>query len=279
MNDKTVSSNENEHHLDEGEQEGLPTWLEVALIAVACAAIGILILYFLNFNSGWGTQETFAQFGDFIGGTLNPILGFATVALLIWSIRLQMKELRLTREELAATKEEAKKSREALDQQVLHLERESKLSELNRMISQQKKIYENLLGKPLVDQTFFYILVKGMNRLPLKYEPILIRDIIYQNHNGEKLSSFKLKRVLVYLDEVNQGSLEFLQFHELKVVATNIAGLILRFVSESNDELIKGISLFDAYMLVSSLNVFMRSEDLMDILQIIDEQPATFIRK
>lgn len=38
-------------------------------------------------------QERLGQLGDFLGGTLNPIFGFATVCLLLWSIFIQKKEL------------------------------------------------------------------------------------------------------------------------------------------------------------------------------------------
>lgn len=41
----------------------------------------------------------FAQFGDYFGGVLNPILTFATVILLYFSIRIQDKELNEIRRE------------------------------------------------------------------------------------------------------------------------------------------------------------------------------------
>ncbi|HWV16042.1 MAG TPA: hypothetical protein VN030_11495 [Cellvibrio sp.] len=53
---------------------------------------------------------TYGQFGDAIGGVLNPILSFITVCLLVWSIRVQLYELSETREEI-------RKSAEALKEQ------------------------------------------------------------------------------------------------------------------------------------------------------------------
>lgn len=44
--------------------------------------------------------EHLGTFGDFFGGTLNPVLTFATFIALIATILIQLKELRLTREEL-----------------------------------------------------------------------------------------------------------------------------------------------------------------------------------
>lgn len=55
-------------------------------------------------------QERLGQLGDFLGGTLNPIFGFATVCLLLWSVFIQRKELSLTRDEL-------KQSSDALNNQ------------------------------------------------------------------------------------------------------------------------------------------------------------------
>ena len=107
--------------------------------------VTILGIYALKFQGPLGDQERFAQFGDFVGGTLNPILGFATVALLIWSINIQMRELRLTREELKATKEEAALSREAMQQQVEHFVREARLNESERQIKDLRDQFEHSL--------------------------------------------------------------------------------------------------------------------------------------
>lgn len=72
-----------------------------ALLAVTTVAI-----YLLNFNTDdFGSREAFGLFGDYIGGLLNPILTFFTVVLLIWSIKIQMKELRDSTAALQASQE------------------------------------------------------------------------------------------------------------------------------------------------------------------------------
>lgn len=63
-------------------------------------------------------QEKWGQFGDFIGGIVNPALGLVTIMLLLASLGLQRQELKLTREEMA-------KSSKALDEQVKQFERKS----------------------------------------------------------------------------------------------------------------------------------------------------------
>jgi uncharacterized membrane protein len=72
---------------------------------IAVAAIMIIIVlsfYFYNFSGGglstihgdWGT------FGDFMGGTLNPLLAFLSLIALLTTIKIQSKELRATTTEM-----------------------------------------------------------------------------------------------------------------------------------------------------------------------------------
>ncbi|OGO74589.1 MAG: hypothetical protein A2203_04890 [Chromatiales bacterium RIFOXYA1_FULL_46_5] len=69
------------------------------------------------FVSRFGEQEPssnpehWAQFGDFLGGTLNPILAFASFLVLLYTIRIQTKQLKLSADELTATRKELEASR------------------------------------------------------------------------------------------------------------------------------------------------------------------------
>ncbi|MDV7341810.1 putative phage abortive infection protein [Terasakiella sp. A23] len=47
-----------------------------------------------------GNAEAYGTFGDFVGGTLNPIFAFLTFLGLLYTIFMQSKELQYTREEL-----------------------------------------------------------------------------------------------------------------------------------------------------------------------------------
>lgn len=76
----------------------------VALIAITSVGT-ILGLYFFHFNGDWGDQEKFAQFGDFLGGVLNPIFSLLTVALLIGSLYFQRRELGQVVLEMELTRE------------------------------------------------------------------------------------------------------------------------------------------------------------------------------
>jgi uncharacterized membrane protein len=110
----------------------------VALFVVALLVVGF---YFGRFRGELGNQEVFAQFGDYFGGVLNPMLGFATVALLIYSIRLQAKELRNTTEELRLTRKEmevatreASRSAEAATSQIELMHSREKIKDATKAL-------------------------------------------------------------------------------------------------------------------------------------------------
>lgn len=72
-------------------------------IIIAILAVCALCFIFISITTHFAPplqpmfdQERLGQLGDFLGGTLNPIFGFATVCLLLWSIFIQRKELRET---------------------------------------------------------------------------------------------------------------------------------------------------------------------------------------
>ncbi|TWC81428.1 putative phage abortive infection protein [Rhizobium sp. SJZ105] len=62
-------------------------------------------------------EATGGTFGDFIGGTLNPILTFLTFMALLITIVLQQKELAETRNELAASARALEDQHQSLDRQ------------------------------------------------------------------------------------------------------------------------------------------------------------------
>lgn len=60
-------------------------------------------IYRSNFDGAYSpSQEVWGQFGDYFGGTLNPIFGFASLAVLLYTFSLQREELEETREAFKA---------------------------------------------------------------------------------------------------------------------------------------------------------------------------------
>lgn len=118
-------------------------WL-IKLLAFVAGCL--LILYFSIFHGGIGDKGDFGAFGDFFGGVLNPILGFATVSILVWSLKYQVDELALTNKVLKETQNEAALSRQAMENQVEHLQKEAKLNELLRLMATMKTKCDNMLN-------------------------------------------------------------------------------------------------------------------------------------
>jgi hypothetical protein len=100
---------------DDEENETFPK----AVIAFAvAAAVGALSFYGYVYVTNTAF-DILGTWGDFVGGTLNPILTFATFIGLLYTIHLQQRELRLTRNELRLTREEFERSSNALEAQNL----------------------------------------------------------------------------------------------------------------------------------------------------------------
>jgi hypothetical protein len=110
--------------------------LKTKLILFAIFSFIILSSVFGFYFSKFGSlglsnnQELWGQFGDFVGGTLNPILAFLSFMALLYTIKIQMDELKLSREELEATREELKGSRIAQQEQSESLKLQNEATKL-----------------------------------------------------------------------------------------------------------------------------------------------------
>jgi len=140
----------------------------IALIVSFGAAVAILVYVYKFKGNGLGGTTEFGELGDYIGGILNPILGFATVALLIFSIRLQMKELGASTKALEASQKAhedqvdvSKKELTAMVQSNIDqqnaLKDESRRNQLTENAETIIKINDALMVKPflLVDSNTY----------------------------------------------------------------------------------------------------------------------------
>lgn len=68
-------------------------------VYVTVGVVTLIIVTYLNGDrvnyNEWGTPENYGQFGDFIGGLLNPVFGFLTVLILINSHNRQYRDSQL----------------------------------------------------------------------------------------------------------------------------------------------------------------------------------------
>lgn len=125
----------------------------VGIVATALILIGGAIYAYLHeFNGTFShDQDVWGQFGDFLGGTLNPILSFLTLLALVFTLLLQSRqvemqkvELENSKQELAATQEEMTYARKIAEQQVEQLRVESKKEDVFRTIQVLESRLESL---------------------------------------------------------------------------------------------------------------------------------------
>lgn len=126
-------------------------------VAKLLLAFTILSLFFvispyvIRFGGGlnFGQQNEFAQFGDYLGGVLNPILSFATIFLLLFTVKLQIDSLNLQAQEVEATRLELSQSREAAQEQIRHMKVEAKKADVYKTIQVLEERLEGLYREPV----------------------------------------------------------------------------------------------------------------------------------
>jgi hypothetical protein len=114
----------------------------VVASAAACLAAAYFA-YFQEFHGGFSAkQETWGQFGDFIGGTVNPLLSFLSLLALVFTVVLQTRQLENSREELAnskielqATREEMRRSAEAQSEMAAASHAQAKYANISARLS------------------------------------------------------------------------------------------------------------------------------------------------
>lgn len=89
------------------------------IIFASVISTAVIFLYIFQFakeplstdNGVWG------QFGDYVGGTLNPVFGFLSLVILLYVLRQNERALQMSKEELELTRQELKNSATALAEQ------------------------------------------------------------------------------------------------------------------------------------------------------------------
>jgi hypothetical protein len=123
-----------------------PTRPEADLVAwVAVAGIGIAIVYFIFFglwqHRGIGGPSDWAVFGDFLGGVVNPMVGIATVILVV-------KTLQVTRTEADDTRREMREQTDQLRTQVAHFETQQRLAEIQKRLDGVLAAWNDVMASP-----------------------------------------------------------------------------------------------------------------------------------
>lgn len=234
----------------------LSKWLLIFFISVIILISLPVYFYFSTFTGPLGDQDLFAKFGDFIGGTVNPLLGFVTIGLLLVSIAIQREELRATREELKEAKQEAALSRQAMEQQVLHFEKEAVLSELTRLLKDQSELYQTLVVKPMHDQDGLAKIIDPRNVYP---------EIVYRYSDviEEAFAEEYQEDVVSYIRRaINMNTASGKKWGELADVLENVATLTMEYYEFSQSSIFGFIYLHRTCLILKKFNGVARNEAL-----------------
>ncbi|MCG9761151.1 hypothetical protein L1D50_18795 [Pseudoalteromonas sp. Isolate6] len=118
----------------------------LAIIVIGCA----IILYLDGFSSLLprtsdaknleSLRGQFGAFGDFFGGTLNPLLTFFTIVLLVCSLSLQSQELKASRTELRRTRKSHEQQAQVLSSQLYHSKQQELVHALQKHLDFLREI-------------------------------------------------------------------------------------------------------------------------------------------
>lgn len=144
----------------------LVKWVKWILVFASILIISVWAIYALNFSTQHLSSSTanWGAFGDFVGGTANPVLTFLTLVILALTIivqsrqleisskelELSRKELELTRKELARSAQAQELSEKALRTQADEAKRSGRIAAINSLIehyrSEVKDIDKDILA-------------------------------------------------------------------------------------------------------------------------------------
>lgn len=92
----------------------------IASLLAGAFFIAIIVPYMVNFGASWSrSNETWGQFGDYIGGSLNPIFGLITLLVILFNTRIQRKEIERNKEMMLAHSNMLNRQLELMEQKAV----------------------------------------------------------------------------------------------------------------------------------------------------------------
>ena len=132
--------------MDKGNKPNRLLWiLGGAAVAAFLIVLGLYISYFKNL-SVTNDSATWGTFGDYLGGTLNPIISFLALIGLLYTIHQQAQEMQATREELEQAAEQQRRQSEIFNLQQFESTFFSLLEQHNKAVEkiEAESIFEEL---------------------------------------------------------------------------------------------------------------------------------------
>jgi hypothetical protein len=154
--------------IDETKDEKLDSRVTYSIRLVAGISACVLIFYaaWFSFNNGLELSKDagiWGQFGDFVGGVLNPLIAFSAFFWLATSVRLQKAELNATRKTLADTLEtqEVQAKTVLLSTKLQHLS--IQIDALNSQIQSERVYVNQLIQQAQIHGTKYTVINKFGN--------------------------------------------------------------------------------------------------------------------
>lgn len=136
------------------------------LISFGIAA-AICIFYYYQFSGAISQEHSkWAEFGDFVGGTIGTLVSFFALFALLLTLSLQSKALRVSQQELKLTREEAAKASAAAQAQVEHFNGQGKIDDIVASIRELETDIQSRGGQMLVA---YHVLNHQVTLVPLRY--------------------------------------------------------------------------------------------------------------
>lgn len=206
--------------MDKGNKPNRLLWiLGGAAVAAFLIILGLYIAYFKNL-SVTNDSVTWGTFGDYLGGTLNPIISFLALIGLLYTIHQQAQEMQATREEL----------KQAAEQQRQQVEQQSRQSEIFNLQQFESTFFSLLEQHNKIVET----LVKNIDEIN-KYNPAHDNKDSFINEIYEKYSKIYQSNVCdnqikinLYIANNIQQNLELKRyfivlFQILKLISLNLS--------------------------------------------------------
>ncbi|WP_049630890.1 hypothetical protein [Cellvibrio sp. pealriver] len=216
-------SDKSDLDIDSGDEEKPRSLVfDFSVIFILITIVLIVMMYFyltspLVENNNWGGPEQFGQFGDFIGGLVNPLVGICTLGLVMWTITIQRQTLMETRKELNLTRRELIASNSLLANQNVFADKEHKLKLLESAADRQIEEFEKSLYLNAIEfSDEFWVAING-----------LVESSVSRRNPGRN-SIANLAIFLATESPENRDKLNFQLSLEYKKLSAGVIGHIIK---------------------------------------------------
>lgn len=171
-------------------------------------AIAVVVAYVSKFGGTFSDKpEAWGQFGDYVGGLLNPTFSFLALLALLATLGLQVRELRLSAKELRNSAEALVKQNETMQKQTFEATFFQSLKLHNDIVASMQLPSRDLAGRAcfeyLLSELEGHLINEGANKsldaLTFQYE------FFYREHQALLGHYFRLLYNLVKLVKRTEG--------------------------------------------------------------------------